>query len=93
MSNSKLLTSIKNGLHKYRYLLLGTLIVAIFGLTVWRIETLSSPARDEAAYNEALSTVERVTIDEAVVEKIVNLRDASVEVDPQFPGNRENPFE
>lgn len=77
---------------RYRYPLVGAIIVALFGFTVWRIDYLSAPERDEEAYNEQLSTVERINFDEEAIEEILKLRSADVDISPNFPGNRTNPF-
>lgn len=79
-------------IRRFRYLIFGSIIVALFGFTVWRIDYLSAAARDEEAYQEQLSTVDRISFDEEAIEQILDLRDADVEVNPNFPGNRINPF-
>lgn len=79
-------------LAKYRYPVVGAVIVALFGFTVWRIDYLSAPERDEESYNEQLTTVEKVNFDEEAIEAILELKDTDVEVRSNFPGNRTNPF-
>lgn len=84
--------SLLRTLSRYRYPLIGTLIVGLFAFTVWRIDYHSAAERDNEAYEEQLSTVERVNFDEDAVEKILQLRDTGIDIEPNFPRGRTNPF-
>jgi hypothetical protein len=95
MKASALTRSLKRLLgviRKYRYPIVGAVIIGLFAFTVWRIDYLSSPERDEEAYNEQLTTVERIEFDEAAIEAILELEDTGIDIQPNFPGNRNNPF-
>lgn len=76
----------------FRYLIFGTIIVGLFGFTVWRIDYLSSPARDNEVYQEQLSQIDKIEFDEAAIERILELHDTDVKIAPKFPGDRINPF-
>jgi hypothetical protein len=91
-SIKKQLSHVGSVLVKFRYPLIGALIVAVFAFTVYRIDTLSSPDRDEAAYNDLLLTVERFQFDEDIINEILKLDDTGIEINPNFPGSRNNPF-
>lgn len=80
-------------LEKYRYLIIGGVIVGLFAYTVGVINSELSPARDQAAYEEARLQIEKVEFDQEAVETIVRLRELNVDVDAIFAPGRTNPFE
>ena len=79
-------------LSKNRYPLVGTLIVILFALTVYRIDYLSATERDEEAYQEQLQTVTKIEFDQDVIEEILRLTDTDIDIRARFPGDRTNPF-
>lgn len=78
---------------KFQYLIVGTVIVAVFAYTINIINSELSPARNEAAYEEARLKIERVEFDENSVKTIVRLRDLNIDVSSIFAPGRTNPFE
>lgn len=80
-------------LRHYQYLIIGFIIVGLFAYTVSIIDRELSPERDQAAYDEALSSIESVKFNQEAVETIVRLRDLNIDVNTIFDPNRTNPFE
>lgn len=78
---------------RWQYFIIGGIVVGLFAYTVSIIDSQLSPARDQAAYDEALSNIESVTFNQDAVETIVRLRDLNVDVGAIFDPNRTNPFE
>jgi hypothetical protein len=89
----KNLVSFFKKLRKYRYLIIGALIVGLFTYTVGIINSELSPERDQSAYEEARSQIEKVEFDQEAVKTIVRLRELNVDVDTIFAPGRTNPFE
>lgn len=79
-------------INKFRYPLIGALVIALFAITVFRIDYLSASERDEEVYNELITTVENVKFDQNTIDKILSLKETKVDIHTQFPANRTNPF-
>ena len=80
-------------LSKFRYLLIGAVIVGLFVYTVGIINGQLNQERDQAAYDEARLNIEKVEFDQDAVKAIVRSRDLKVDVDAIFAPGRTNPFE
>jgi hypothetical protein len=80
-------------LKQFRYLIVGTVIVALFAYAVGVVNSELSAERDQAAYDNARQQVERVKFDQDAVKTIVKLRDLNIDVDAIFAPGRTNPFE
>ena len=80
-------------LSKYRYLLIGVVIIGLFTYTVSIINRQLNQERDQAAYDEARLNIEKVEFDQDAVKAIVRSRDLKVDVDAIFAPGRTNPFE
>ena len=77
---------------KARYPIFAVIIVSLFAYTVLKIDAQSSTERDEAVYATKRSEVQRVEFNQDAIDTILRLRNIDVDIDPQFPGNRNNPF-
>lgn len=80
-------------LERYRYILIGVIIIGAFVYTIGIINSQLSPQRDQTAYDEARLNIDKVEFDQKAVETIVRLRDLKVDVDSIFAPGRTNPFE
>lgn len=87
------LGKITDWLHRHQYVIIGTIIVGLFVYAINIINTQLSPQRDQAAYDQALSSIESVKFNQEAVETIVRLRDLNVDVNAIFDPDRTNPFE
>lgn len=77
---------------RLRILLSLILLVVLYGFIAWRISTLTNAQPDEATVASKLKTTSTPHIDQAVVDKIKQLEDNSVNVQTLFDQARQNPF-
>ncbi len=75
----------------YKAILFFIFIAAMYGFIVYRISVLSSIAPDTSAVT--VSSTKAPHIDPAVVQKINELQDNSVNVQTLFDQARQNPFQ
>lgn len=67
-------------------------LLFIFGFFVFRINQFSRIEPTEDAVGEKLQTVQRPKIDQAVLEKIEQLKGQNIQVQSLFDQARSNPF-
>lgn len=77
---------------RYRYILIGSVIIGIFGFAALRIDTALQIDRDENVFEAKRAEVKPITFDEEAIEEIRRLKDAGVDIESNFPTNRNNPF-
>lgn len=78
--------------NKYRYPIGGALVLVIFSITIYRIDTLSSPEVNQDRYNAGILEQEKVVFDEEVVERINQLDERTVNPSGNIDESRNNPF-
>jgi hypothetical protein len=78
---------------KYRALLFFVFVAFVYAFIVYRINVLSSAEPDPSAVASASKGPKQPRIDPAVVEKIEELEDNSVNVQSLFDQARQNPFQ
>ena len=88
----KALKSILPTLKKFRYPLVGAIVIAVFAFTVFQIDSLSGTERDKEVYDELLSSVEKIQFNHGTINEILKLKEADVDVQSQLPNDRTNPF-
>ena len=77
---------------RFKYLLLGAAVVATLLIAVVRINQHSGVAINQERYDEQLLTVKRVSFDQDVIQRILDLKDLNVDIKSIFPDSRSNPF-
>lgn len=90
---SKWAVRIKPIIIRYRYPIVGVIVIALFAFTVFRIDALSTIEADQETYDKGIASIERIEFDEKAIETIRLLRDTGVDINPQLPSNRDNPFQ
>lgn len=77
----------------YRGLAFFLLVALMYGFIIFRINALSTATPSDSALSEATQATTQPHIDPAVVQKIQDLQDNSVNVQSLFKPERENPFQ
>lgn len=77
---------------KFRYILVGFLVVLVLIIAVFRINQHSNVNQNQERYDEQLLTIKRIDFDQDVVQQILDLNDLNIDIDSIFPDNRNNPF-
>lgn len=91
-SITTLLKRIPPFVNKYRYPIGGVITVVFFSVTIFRIDSLSSPDLNQDVYNAGVLEQEKVVFDEAAIERINNLDERFVNPTENIDENRNNPF-
>lgn len=86
------LRSLPSLISKYRYPIGAIITLLFFGITIYRIDTLSSPPMDQNTYNAGVLEQERVVFDEDAIERINNLNEREVNPTGNIDTGRNNPF-
>ncbi len=79
-------------LKQYIKLIFVVFILIIFGFFVFRINQYSNTEPSETAIEEKLQTVQRPKIDQAIIDKIEQLKGQNIQVQSLFDQARNNPF-
>ncbi len=78
--------------NKYRYLIGGAILLAVFSVVILRIDSLASPDINQDRYNEGLLEIEKVEFSAAAIERINALDERNVNVTGNINDDRTNPF-
>lgn len=79
--------------HRYALVMFLILLLAVYGFLLWRIAYFSGLEPDQAEVSAQLKTAGVPKIDPAVVKKMQDLKDNSVNVQTLFDKARDNPFQ
>lgn len=79
-------------INKYRYIIGGVFVVVFFSITVFRIDSLSSPSLDQDTYNQGLLEQKKVIFDEDAIDRINKLDERTVNPTENIDEGRNNPF-
>lgn len=77
---------------RYMVFIFVTTMLLILAFFVFRINQYSNIEPAEDAFSDRLKTVQRPKIDQAVVDKILQLKSQNIEVQSLFEQARNNPF-
>jgi len=88
-----LVTVVLSKLVRYRVLVFGVVLVAVYGYVVLQIQTLSNAEPSTTTVSGELNTVRPPHVDKTVVEQLQALQDNSVSVKTLFNQARDNPFQ
>ncbi|HET7060231.1 MAG TPA: hypothetical protein VFH99_02875 [Candidatus Saccharimonadales bacterium] len=80
-------------LRRYRLELFLVFVICIYGLVIWRINTMLTAQPTPEAVTSQVKANGIPQIDPAVVQQLQNLRDNSVNVQVLFDQGRNNPFQ
>jgi hypothetical protein len=86
------LKQLGESLFHLRVVLFLTLLILLYGFIAWRIQSLADAEPDTQAVATQAKTVSQPNIDPALVGKIEQLEDNSVNVQALFDQARQNPF-
>jgi hypothetical protein len=78
--------------NKYRYFIGGAFVVIFFSITVFRIDSLSSPSLNQDTYNQGLLEQEKVLFNEDAIDRINKLDERTVSPSENLDEGRNNPF-
>ncbi|MCE7936228.1 hypothetical protein DYH10_00315 [Candidatus Saccharibacteria bacterium CPR2] len=79
-------------LSRWRLVILALSVIGLFAFSVFRIEQSSSAKADENVYNEKIGEVKKVKFNLDAVERIKQLRDREINIQPEYEESRNNPF-
>ena len=92
---NKILNKIKGLLpiiQKNRYLIGGIIVLIVFGFTIYRIDSLASPAMNQDRYNQGILELKKVEFNETAINRINELQKSDVNVRENIDESRTNPF-
>ncbi len=87
------LSAVIGRISHYSVVLFLVFVVCIYGVVVWRINTLLTTQPSPAAVTSQVKANNIPQIDPAVVKQLRTLRDNSVNVQALFDQGRNNPFQ
>ena len=87
-----ILKKAKPAAYRFRYLIVGALVLATFGYAGFKIDTFLQVDRDQATYDEKLLEIKSVEFDDSVIERIRSLNKSSAEITGDLDEDRTNPF-
>lgn len=79
-------------LNKNRYYIGAVLILLIFSISIFRIDSLSSPDINQDSYNAGLLELEKVEFNTSAIDRINDLDKRTVNVSENIDDDRNNPF-
>ena len=88
----KQLKAISSTIIRYRFMVTFLVAGALLAFVVQSISNFSATEANQARIDEGLSSIKRTKFDEKAVEKIRSLQDNGVDVQPDLPTDRVNPF-
>lgn len=80
-------------LRRYSFMLFLVFVAVLYGLVLFRINTLQAAQPSDSAVSEHVKAAQVPHIDEAVVKQLKSLQDNSVSVQVLFNDARSNPFQ
>lgn len=87
------LSAVLKPIRRYHVLLFFLLLAVVYGVMLYRINTLSNAQPSGDAVAEQVKTTPQPHIDQSVVKQVETLQDNSVSVKSLFDQARSNPFQ
>lgn len=89
---SEITKSLAPSLKRYKYLIGGVLVLAVFSFVIFRIDSLSSPGMNQEKYDLGILEIKKVKFDAEAIETINSLNPTDIEVTENIDESRNNPF-
>lgn len=81
-----------NNLGQWRFVILVLIVIGLFAFAVFRIEQSSSVKADDNIYNEKIGEVKKIKFNMDAVDRIKQLKDRDIDIQPELEESRNNPF-